>query len=184
MSRIRAVLFAFATALIACALTAPVQALVVAPPATNDNTSAPVDDPGWVNVGDRGVYLGDRWVITASHVGAGATYFPGVGSFASIVGSEVRLQNPVGQGLSTYTDLLLFRLATDPGLPPLSIAASSAPAGGMVTLIGDGRSVTPSASETQWQVAPDPQNANSLVWNEVPSGGNASGYISTMSQKL
>ena len=39
------------------------------------NTTAPADDPGFANVGNRGgltgVYLGRRWVLTANHVGEG-----------------------------------------------------------------------------------------------------------------
>ena len=39
------------------------------------NTTAPSDNPGWGNVGVRGigtgVYLGNLWVLTASHVGGG-----------------------------------------------------------------------------------------------------------------
>jgi hypothetical protein len=153
-------------------------------PATTNNTSAPADDPGWANVGDRGVYLGNGWVITANHVGAGATNFPGVGAFAAAPGSEVRLHNPAGSGLSAFTDLLLYRLASDPGLPALSIAASPAPVGGLVTLIGDGGAITPGDAPTQWLVTQDISNPGHLLWTEVSSGGNAAGYKATTSQKL
>jgi hypothetical protein len=170
---------------VAMLLSARASALVVVPPATNANTSAPADDPGWQNVGDRGVYLGNRWVITANHVGAGTTNFAGVGSFAAVSGSAVRLQNPTGQSLSMFTDLLLFRLASDPGLPALSIASSPAPVGDAVTLIGNGRSVPPSAAETHWSVTADPMNPMHYIWTEVPTGGDASGYKSTIvGQKL
>ena len=44
----------------------------------SQNTTAPADDPGFANIGIRGsgsaVYLGDGWVLTATHVGAGVTY--------------------------------------------------------------------------------------------------------------
>jgi len=46
------------------------------------NTTAPLDDPGWANLGIRGgisaVYLGNRRVVTAAHVGIGSVTFRGV----------------------------------------------------------------------------------------------------------
>jgi hypothetical protein len=170
-------------AILACA-SAPTRhasALVVAPPATNNNISAPVDDPGWLNVGDRGIYLGNQWVLTANHVGAGPTVFPGVGTFAAAPGSSVRLHNPTGMGLSADTDLLLFRLMSDPGLPMLSIASSTPAVGATLVLIGDGGAVTPSTAETRWQVTPSSPN---FTWSEVTSGGNAHGFEANASMKL
>ena len=59
--------------------------------------SAPLDDPGWANVGTRGnlsvIYLGNGWVLTANHVGSGAVIFEGQ-VYDEIVGSRVRFQNP------------------------------------------------------------------------------------------
>jgi hypothetical protein len=50
------------------------------------NTSAPADDPGWKNVGVRGigtgVYLGNDWVLTAYHVGGGSIVLGG-GTYAT-----------------------------------------------------------------------------------------------------
>jgi hypothetical protein len=149
-------------------------ALVVVPPATNDNVTPPPDDPGWLNVGDNGVYLGNRWVITALNVGAQTTTFPGVGVFSVVPGSAIRLQNPSGQGLTTDTDLLMYRLVADPGLPSLEIGAVSPGQGDTVTMIGAGRSITPSTPETQWD----------LNWNQVPFGGIHRGYASGAGRKL
>src|SRR5580704_15894094 len=46
------------------------------------NTTPPADDPGFANVGIRGsgsgIYLGNGWVLTAAHVGAGWVWFNGV----------------------------------------------------------------------------------------------------------
>jgi hypothetical protein len=159
----------------------PVFALLVAPPASNDNTSAPVDNPGWLNVANRGVYLGNRWVLTAFHLGAGSTSFPGVGTFNAVPGSAVRLQNPSGQGLSQFADLQLYRLTADPGLPTLSLAAATPSVDAQVTLVGDGAAVTPAAMETHWQVT---GSGNELVWTEVASGGNFHGYKATTFRKL
>ena len=62
------------------------------------NTNAPADDPGWANVGvlgiGNGVYLGDRWVLTAAHVGAGEIVLAGT-TYAAEDGSAVQLTNAV-----------------------------------------------------------------------------------------
>jgi Trypsin len=152
----------------------PAVALVVALPLSNDNTTAPIDDPGWLNVGDNGVYLGNRWVITAAHVGAQTATFPERGTFDVMPGSPAQLQNPSGSGLSAYTDLLMYRLTADPGLPSLAIAISTPAQGDTIAFIGDGSTVTTAATETQW-------DAN---WNVVSSGGVHSGYKSTTNRKL
>ena len=58
------------------------QAVVIAGGDGTANTSAPSDDPGWANVGTRNkltiVYLGNRWVLTAAHVGFGEVTIGGV----------------------------------------------------------------------------------------------------------
>ena len=165
-------------------------ALIVAPPDTNVNTSPPDSEIGWENVGQRGigdgVYLGKRWVITAYHVGAGTTAFS-VGTFSYLDGSAVRLQNPDG----TNTDLLMYRLTDDPGLPELSIATSTPAVHAEVTFIGDGRAIQPGDTESYWtvtQIEPDPDSnpEPNYTWTPVGSGDpyNASGYVATTSGKL
>ncbi len=156
------------------------RAIVVAPPSAAGIAAAPADDPGWLNVGDNGVYLGNGWVLSAFHVGAGTINFPGVGSFAHDPSSEVRLVNAPGSGLTTQTDLLMFRLLSDPGLPALSLATTPAAVNSQVMLIGDGAATLPDATERHWTVTgtePD------LVWTEVPSGGDKHGYYTSLTEK-
>ena len=100
--------------------------------------SPPADDPGWANVvspnGSSGVYLGNRWVLTAGHVGAGSVV---VGSVAYSVqaGSAIRLRTPDDSG---DTDLLLFRLTADPALPSVAVLVTPLPSHTPVTMIGYG----------------------------------------------
>ena len=47
-----------------------------------ETDTRPADDRGWDNVGilrgSSGVYLGNRWVVTAAHVGSRNVEFPGI----------------------------------------------------------------------------------------------------------
>ena len=146
------------------------------------NTSRPADDPGWDNVGARGsgggIYLGDGWVLTANHVSAGWIVLDGV-TYPSEPGSQVQLQNPPGLGLSTYTDLLMYRIDSEAGLPPVSIAASSPPVDSLVTIIGGGR--TRQESQTAWDV----QSAEEpWVWVDTAEQGDFQGYRTNSSRAM
>jgi hypothetical protein len=155
---------------------APAAAVVVS--TTTANTSAPsADDPGWNNVGDNGVYLGNRWVLTAAHVGAGNIRF-GFQTYSPLAGSEVRLHNPAGSGLTEFTDLLLYRLTADPGLPSLTISSAAPPIGASVVMIGDGRDRQ--ASETHWNVN---KSSSPWTWTEVPppQPGDYQGFLTQAS---
>jgi hypothetical protein len=160
----------------------PAAALVVVPHGTINNQLAPADDPGWLNVGDNGIYLGNRWVITAAHVGALTTTFSDGRSFSVEPGSAVQLKNPSGLGLTSSTDLLMYRLTSDPGFPSLSIAPAKPAKGDPVTFIGDGGAITPTDTETHWNVTQNMDGTH--TWTEVPSGGNFSGYKNTGTRKL
>lgn len=101
------------------------------------NTEAPKDDPGWKQVAARGdwsaVYLGESWVLTARHVGAGDVVLNGA-THTPILGSPIVVPN----SNQTATDLLLFRIHPEPDLPSVSIARSATPVGSPVTMIGRG----------------------------------------------
>lgn len=118
------------------------EAVVVAGSSITDNTSAPPAEPGlgWANVGSRGigsgVYLGNRWVLTANHVGGGSIALNNGQTYAMEVGSGRQLRHPP-VGSEVMADLFLFQLTTDPGLPALTLAAQTNP-GDLVMMIGNG----------------------------------------------
>src|SRR6478672_6068353 len=77
--------------------------------------------PGFANVGSTGtasaVYLQNRWVITANHVSLGSSVSFGGVPYTIDPTTIVQLVNTDG---ITPTDLKLFRLTTDPGLPAIT----------------------------------------------------------------
>jgi hypothetical protein len=102
------------------------------------NTTPPPDDPGFANVGVgtnnlTGVYIGNRWVLTADHVGEVGFKFLGV-TYQAVPGSRVRIQKPPG----TQADLALVRILGMPPLPPLALSSESPKDGAEVTMIGNG----------------------------------------------
>ncbi len=114
------------------------EAVIVAAGDGTQNTTAPLDDPGWANLGVRGslsvVYLGNRWVLTASHVGIGSVVFGSV-SYDAIPGTTASFTTAPGQ----FADLIVFKLRNDPGLPALAIASAAPATGTDVVMIGNGR---------------------------------------------
>ena len=76
----------------------------------------------------------------------------------------------------------LRRIWADPGLPWLQIGNSTPAIGTEVTFIGDGGAVTPSDTETYWNVTGSDPN---FTWTEVGASDphNASGYKSTTNRK-
>ena len=102
------------------------------------NTSAPSPNPGWSHVALRGpftaVYLGNGWVLTANHVGAGSVEIDGV-TYPHLPSVATRIQNDDGSN----ADLLVFGLALPhPPLPELSLARSLPTAGDAAILVGPG----------------------------------------------
>lgn len=118
------------------------EAVLVAGSAISDNLAAPPNEPGlaWANVGGlnagSGVYLGNRWVLTANHVGGGGIALNNGQTYAMEVGSGRQLRHPP-VGSEVMADLFLFRLTTDPGLPEVMLAAQTSP-GDLVMMIGNG----------------------------------------------
>jgi hypothetical protein len=104
------------------------------------NTSAPPDDPGWDHVGTRGnltaIYLGDGWVLTANHVGISDIVLGGV-AHPPVLQSQSQVE---------HGDLQLFRLVTEPGLPPLPLTSSSPSFDSDLVMIGHGRDRGPATS--------------------------------------
>jgi hypothetical protein len=168
-------------------------------------------DPGWANVsiGGNYVYLGDGWVLSARHVGysptAGiqfqtatgpATFYriPGThyqdygylwtnGDYFYAVSNPSAVENETGQtqSLSEFTDLQLFRINGDPGLPSLSISKqplttsnfTRADAPSVVMVGGSGGR---SPTQTQWNVTQHSQD--DWTWAQTAGVGTHQGYFS------
>jgi len=129
-------------------------------------TLPPADNPGWDNVvspnGCSGVYLGNQWVLTASHVGAGSVTL-GSTTYSVQPGSAVRLRTPAGTG---DTDLTLFRLAADPGLPAISLVSAPLPPHTSVTMIGCGCTRGDSVSyDSSWVGNGMPAQYTGYLWD-------------------
>lgn len=92
-------------------------------------------DPGFSNVGivrgASGVYIGNGWVLTAKHVGAGSITLNGI-SYTHDTSSIVNFGS---------ADLTLFKLNSIPDLPSLIIASSPIGRNVDAIMIGAGRSV-------------------------------------------
>ncbi len=164
-----------AVSLLTISTATPAWAVVQANGDGSGHTTAPQSDPGWGNVGVLGsasaVYLGNRWVLTANHVGTGSVTFPS-GSFLARNGTAVQLKNPNDMGLSEFTDLLMFRLIADPGLPELTIASQRPARGTSVTLIGAGRDRA--VNQTGWRLQ---TSSTGTTWTETsPAIADVLGY--------
>jgi hypothetical protein len=113
-------------------------ALVIESDAGDASTRAPAQVPGWANVGLRAsmtaVYLGNGWVITARHVGAGDVVLGGV-THHGLAESTVQLGPGAGKPMP---DLVAFRIEPRPQLPTLSIRPTPPDVGDRVVLVGAG----------------------------------------------
>ena len=148
------------------------------------NVTAPEDDPGFVNVGMRGiasaVYLGNRWVMTASHLGAGTVTFDDT-AYSHVPGEFERLSNPAG--LTEKTDILLFRIQDDPGLPSLRLPCGPVPIGSEFTLIGRGHDRE--TEKSFWDVEIQ-SGENNDIWTpvETEEGSDRQGFQTLNSQTI
>ncbi len=109
------------------------------------NTSDPGGGVPWANVGSvnggSGTYLGNGWVLTAAHVGAGPIAFDS-GTFQPD-GRVIRLSNPD----TSLADMLLYHLVLTPGLTGSMVSSSTPAIGSLVDLVGYGR-IRGSAEQT------------------------------------
>jgi hypothetical protein len=93
--------------------------------------------------------------------------------------SSVPIEGGGSLALTTHTDLQLFRINGDPGLPSLTISSQPLPinftrnTAPEVLIVGGGASRA--APESHWQVSMPSQN--DWIWTSVPSGGNFHGYV-------
>jgi len=137
---------------------------------TTGNTTAPGDDPSFANVGTlngaSAIYLGNRWVLTASHVGSGTVTFAGT-PYAAI-GSVTQLNNQSTPGMTVNTDMILFQINADPGLPALTISPGAPVLGDDLVMIGNG--VNRSASRSYYTVVQGPGPGDD-IWTPVGGPG-------------
>ena len=140
--------------------TASAEAVIIKGGDGSGNTTAPSDDPGWANVGvvNAGgcVYLGDGWVLTASHVGLGTSYFNSV-AYNDVPSSYARLVEPSTP--SQVVDLCMFQLQSNPtGLSAVTVSSSEPPNNAQITAIGGGinRATTETYWDSNWNVVSSP----------------------------
>ncbi len=156
------------------------------------NNTAPPEQPFFSNVamlnGGSAIYLGNQWVMSAAHVAGSlpaSVTFGGV-PYSTVSGSFSRLYDPSTYPGPTpvFTDIVLFRLTGDPGLPWLDIATGSPTVGASVMMIGGGR--VREASPTFWEVTVVP-GPNNDTWTELDppyTGANAAGFMTTAAREV
>lgn len=122
------------------------------------NTTAPVPDPGWANIGAGNgltvVYIGNGWILSAGHTGEVTVAIDG-GVYPPVAGSRVVLR----ESNDTESDLELFRIDPQPpSLPALTIRATPVSVGDLTLMVGNGRN---RGAATTWQ---DPSTEDGYHW--------------------
>jgi hypothetical protein len=137
LQRTRALLGAVMTTLLL--LATPALAVIIDSGDGSGNTTPPIDDPGFNNIGVKSglsvVYLRNGWVLTANHVGEGNVTLNGT-VHTAVTGSGVQISN----GDGSFADLLVFAITPIPALPDIEIRANTSLPSGEVVMIGNGRS--------------------------------------------
>jgi hypothetical protein len=134
--------------------------------------------PGFANVGSTGsatvVYLQNRWVLTTAHISLGSSVSFGGNSYSIDPTSVQQLYNSDG---TTPTDLKMFRLTTDPGLPAITASyLSNALPSGRQIMIGNGLNID--GSQLYWHID---KTVSPWVWSLqspplIPGSNDASGF--------
>jgi hypothetical protein len=124
---------------VACCQTA--EAVVIASGGPNNTAESGPEyfsNVGTLN-GASAIYLANGWVLTANHVSSSlpASVNFGGTNYATQAGSFHRLTND--GPLSTFTDIVLFRLSAPPALPGVTISNTTPTVASQVTMIGNGR---------------------------------------------
>jgi len=115
---------------------------------------------------ESATYLGDGWVITANHVGAGDFVLDGI-VYPWLPGHEVRLDS----NATTPADLIMFPLALPhPELPPLLIRSTPPGLNQFLILIGHGRDRGPSiVFDPNGPFPPPPDPLDGWSWGATSS---------------
>lgn len=168
-------------------------AVIIAGTTATDNRTAPASTNLWPNVGfvyygnidsgGSGIYLGNRWVLTAAHVHGGNNYFNF--HFPEITNSQ---SDPTYRSFATTgqweiapggADLILFRLAEDPtqyspGISSRVFLGQTPSIGTAGTMIGSGRNRESTLRKYNVSNPSDPVNS---TWTETNGTGNYRGYL-------
>lgn len=132
------------------------------------NIQAPIslEHVTWSNVGvvgaGTGIYLGNSWVLTAHHIGGGAITLTNGATYQMAAGTGRQLRNPDD---NTLTDLYLYQLTADPGLPSVSLASEFG-MNDFVMMVGSGKQ---RGDRAFWSVA---TSTTPWTWTPVTSGSS------------
>lgn len=121
------------------AFAAPATAILVETSRPERYEQPPPDDPGWRNIGRRGItsaiYLGGGWVLTARHSSMGPVEFDGK-NYLPVEESMHWVSSPSG---AYKSDLLMFRITPEPDLPAITLRRRPIRAGQDIVIVGFGQ---------------------------------------------